>query len=524
MWFEIAVGTFLLGQFIYHRWIEDKDQSKPRTEIEVPKFEEGAVYPIVYGRCRIDSPVLAWIGTPHTANFNSLGVITYCVSMYYLIGIPFLNGTNRLHAIWASDMLMQRGAALTSTVDLSDLSGAAIDDDPPPEGIAAVYGFQIFEDTNEMIGGRVEFLNGNDAQVLVSGSTPLTRVAKHMAHSETGSVSLADIPGYRGHMSAFLYNPFVVGLGGDFGYLDPPASLLGFGWSIGASPAVPSMSFEVSSYPEGTGLAGNRQINLEANPADVIYDILTGELKLAIPHARVDITSFTSVAQTLLSEEHGYSMALDTAQDAREIIGDILKQIDGVIYEDPADMLIKIKLVRGDYNPATLLNLNPTNTRALEQVALGGWTNVVNKVRVVYRDRQFNYKENSAVAHNMANAVGQDGQVREVVLQMPGVCTAALAETIAERELTARSRPIMKCRAIVGRAFRGINPGDVVTVTWPRANVSNVLFRVAQVNRGTLENGDISLDLIQDFNYQHRGSLQVAGGLNVFPGTVELAP
>jgi hypothetical protein len=47
-------------------------------------------------------------------------------------------------------------------------------------------------------------------------------------------------------------------------------------------------------------------------------------------------------------------------------------------------------------------------------------------------------------------------------------------------------------------------PGDVVSLSWPEYGISGVVMRVANVSRGTLANGAIKLDLLQDFFYVWR--------------------
>ncbi len=293
-------------------------------------------------------------------------------------------------------------------------------------------------------------------------------------------------------------------------------------WVHGTTAQLPSYSFECSSYP-AVGLYGS-QVGDEANPADVIYDLLTGTFgKLGLSTDLVDSVSFEAAARTLLDEAHGYSRAFDELRSASEYIADILKQIDAVLYEDPIDSKIKLKLIRADYVPADCLEINPENCQKIETPAAGGWTGRANKIRVTFPKRGSQYTDGSATAQNQANAVGQDGIVEEVVLDFRGVCTQALADTIAGRELAALSRPMFKCSAIVDRSFLRINPGDVVALTWPDWHISGMLMRVAGVTRGSLQSGAIKLDLIQDFFYTAR-RVFVGGGdhgaLGGFPGTL----
>ena len=65
MFLEAAYIGFLLGDFIYHRWFADKPpETPPVRELTVPRTDEGACYPLVYGRCFVDAAVMVWAGTP----------------------------------------------------------------------------------------------------------------------------------------------------------------------------------------------------------------------------------------------------------------------------------------------------------------------------------------------------------------------------------------------------------------------------------------------------------------------------
>lgn len=530
MFLEIASGAFLLGNYIYHRWTaEEPKKPVPQREVMIPRTDEGASYPLVYGRCRVDAPVLVWAGTPSIDNYDDIshdfvsvapGEIRYRAGMLFAIGVPFISGTNKVYRMYAGEVVLNNVGAShfppgpPDYVEMSELDGEGFDEHELRTCRMSTGNFEnpypdpgIVDPTGLHMIGFVEFLNGNPQQQLVNSlGTPITKAGQIMVD---GGVPHAKIPGFRNRMLVCL-------TGGDGLGINPPDDFV-----LGSSPNYPLFSFDVSSYPGGTGLGGTQSIGAEANPMDVLYDVLTSPHKLGFPFARVDLASFTEAAVKLREEGHGYSRAIESPTEGRALIDEICQQVDAVIFEDPTDLLIKVKLVRATYNPADVLRIAPENCLKIENLSLGGWANVVNKVRIIFKNRQEHYREDSVTAHNMANAVGQDGIVREVVLSMPGVCTRALAMVIAQRELAARSRPIMKCRATVDRSLRNVNPGDVLSVTYPDYHLDSVIFRVANVERGTLEDGAVKLDLIQDFNYVRRG-LVVSPDLNSFPPAASL--
>lgn len=190
---------------------------------------------------------------------------------------------------------------------------------------------------------------------------------------------------------------------------------------------------------------------------------------------------------------------------AREMIREVLKQIDGVIFEDTTTGKYKLKLIRSDYSLPDLLHITRRNCRELQNLSIGGPTGAANMVRVVYRNRERGYVDDSAIAQDTANAAGQDGEVREQVLHYPGITHAVLASSVALRELGWLSHDIIKCRALVNREFIDLDPGDAVRLSWTKPDISGIVFRVAgPPHHGKLTDNTIALDLISDPNYQYR--------------------
>lgn len=484
MYLEIAAALYMVGDFIYHR-IQNGDwpfpaqtpPNNPAQEITTPRTDPGAPYPLLYGRCRVKAPILAWTNTVSVFDGPGEGATSpfvYAIDMHFVLGIPPAEGSILLHNVFTGER----------TLDLSIAS-------PPTNAFGApnyfAGGFTQSTDDSRMVGGYYEVLEGRSDQLVVDGGGVATTILGHQM-LEAGVVA-GQIPSYRGFASVFLHdNPAADTMNLEHGK-----------WITGVAPQIQAYGFEISARPAGLG---SGPIGDDLNPVDVVYDILVE--KLGISTAKLDMASLTAAASTLRDEAHGFSRSWEARTTAIDALQEILMQIDAVLFSNPTTGLISLKLIRPDYDPLAILGISPDNCIELQNFAGGSWTDVANKVTVTYTDRENGYQTNTAKAQNQGNAVGQDGQTSEVQLMMPGVCTRELAQAIAARELEARSRPIMKCRAKVYPMFLRVLPGDAVMLTWPRFGISRVVFRVAAVNRGTLENGAITLDLIQDYFYQWR--------------------
>jgi hypothetical protein len=279
-------------------------------------------------------------------------------------------------------------------------------------------------------------------------------------------------------------------------------------YSANAS-TIPPLGFEVSTY-SGATLG---QVGVDANPVTVLIAILTDRFgKLGLDFLDViDNASFVKAAETLSAEGHGYSRAFAGGETAQEMIDDVLRHIDGVLYEEPRDGRLYLRLIRADYDPNAALEVTPSTCDQIEGYETGWGPATVNKLSVKYPRRTNQYQTDIAPADNMANV---DSVLSEVSLEFLGCTTAELASAIAARELAARTRPLAKCRATCTRDFWNTRPGDVVRVTWPEYSVSGKMFRVADVHRGGPDSNAIVLDLIEDFFYVHRGFVLPETGLH----------
>lgn len=538
-WDDAGLAALLVGDYVYHRWFDEPPKPVPAKQVTLPRTDDGAPYPIFYGRTRVKSSIVAWADKPLFAALPEASDPTYhyFLSMMLVIGIPFQEGDQKLLAMWAGDTLFRQSPFNPTgytPVGIADLVGDGSDFGVRYAGVQ-LDTIGLATEWPAAMFGAVEFMDGNDSQRLVDVGTgdPLTEAGRHMTQTVAatadpwgdlyGAINVTDVPGYRGFASVFLYN-----------ILDNVNGVLGadghtlYHWCVGDVPSVPQLSFEMQSLPGSWwGPAQGVPVNEgditrdagDANPMDVLYDILAGTKgKLGINPLRIDTSTFITAAATLYSEGLGYSNTLDAGRNARDIVDEMMRYIDGTIYEDPRDGLIRVKLIRADYDPASLLTISPTTGGIeIKSFAAGGWTDIPNRMRVSFPDRSLDYNDNSGVTPDEANVLGQDGDVREIQIRFDMCRELATANALADRELAARCRPLIKCTAVVDRRYRLLVPGDVVILNWPEWQLSGAVMRVASVNRGSLEDGAVVLSLIQDYFYVWRGNppSRVPGGLSL---------
>lgn len=477
MWPQIIQGGIILGTLAYHRWRDvTKPIPSPSDVLNVPRTEPGEFVPIVFGRCRVDKPVIAWAGNK-TANVDvydpALSTFEFIGDVLYLVGIPFLGGVTRLQGIYIAGRRCENGGTPNNLA--STVPGASV------YNVVAPYEGTL--STNpEFVRVYYEFGDGSPTQDLGASGGGLGTYDRMV----TAGVPAAEIPGFA-CVATF------------------------FARYTANAPTIPGLGFEVSTY-SGATLG---QVGLDANPVSVIIAILCDRFgKLGLSYLdTIDNASFVKAAETLAAEGHGFSRAFDGGESAKEMIDQVLEQIDGLIYEEPTTGRLVLKLIRPDYDANAVLDVTPSTCVALEGYEVGWGPSTVNKLVVKYRRRQHQYQVDTATADNEANLVGQDGLLNEVALDYPGCTTPELANVLAARELAARSRPLAKCRATVDRTFWNTRPGDVVRVSWPNYSVAGRMFRVVGVSRGDATSNTIVLDLFEDFYFVHRGAILPDTGL-----------
>ena len=264
----------------------------------------------------------------------------------------------------------------------------------------------------------------------------------------------------------------------------------------GTSPQLPKQEFVFTSTLGGTINGG-----YDVNPISFLLRVLTDqEWGLGISESLIDLTNFGTVAGSfgdLAGLEHfGISGYLTQQQGGDEIIGEILRTVDAVLYRAPDTGLLSVQTIRGGYDLSGATALDETNCKELE------WTrrdiaDTVNEITVQYTDRDRDFTTNVVTVQDHAN-IHATGSVRSQTMQFPYISTEAQALQVAARELKANTLPLGSGTAVVSRAAWDAVPGDVIKVSWARYGLVNVACRVTSASSGNLDDGTVTLELAED--------------------------
>lgn len=268
---------------------------------------------------------------------------------------------------------------------------------------------------------------------------------------------------------------------------------------LGTNLYIKAPSFVVRRCPNSLGLAGGKEnISGDCNPAAAIYDILTDTTwGLGIPAALIDSASFVTAGNTLYTEGNGVSFAFDSVAPAADWIDEILRHVDGLLFEDPLTGKIKLSLTRADYSVGAL-PLIDDSIAELDRFSRPSWDDLKNAVRVSYIDRSADFMERTVKAQELASIEARGGD--EVLEEIPfsGFSNAAAAQRAAGRALTAVSFPVARITLKANRKVWSLRPGSVFRWTWPALGITDLPFRVARVRTGGVDDSTLEIDAVQD--------------------------
>ena len=235
----------------------------------------------------------------------------------------------------------------------------------------------------------------------------------------------------------------------------------------------------------------------DMNPAHILREVLTDpDWGMGYPEADVDNASFTTAADTLYSEGMGMSILWDKQQQLSDFLAIVLRHIDGSLYTDRATGKFVLKLARGGYDIPSLLLLDESVVERVTDFKRSTVAELTNQVSVVYWDKSTG-KNNSVTVQDIALAASQGATVG-TTSQYPGFTNGTIATKAAARDLKALSTPLASATLYVTRKAASLNIGDVFRFAWAEYGISQVVFRVTNIELGELTSNLIKLSVVED--------------------------
>ncbi|MDG3394308.1 phage tail protein [Vibrio parahaemolyticus] len=291
-----------------------------------------------------------------------------------------------------------------------------------------------------------------------------------------------------------------------------------FMWGTGA--ALKALGFELSRYPKNTSgqLAENCKIGQDANPAFIIYEVLTNKVwGLGESPSDFDLESFEMVAQRLYEEKMGVSLIVDSVSAAKTVVNEMLRTVDGCFVLNSKTGLHEIKLVRDDYNINDLAILDESSVVEVRDHSRAALDKLVSEIRVSFKSRANMYETRSVARQNLGVFFSRNTtEFKDTAYN--AVTSEELAWKLAWRDLVAASSDLASLEIVCTREAADLNVGDVFIFKFAPLSIEQQVYRVTSVDYGTIRNGMVTLTATADvFGMMHNSySSDVESEYNTF--------
>lgn len=243
--------------------------------------------------------------------------------------------------------------------------------------------------------------------------------------------------------------------------------------------------------PIGGGLVGPHQwmvINMtddinNMNPAHILRECLTDEsFGLGFPELDIDDTSFEDAARTLFDEGLGLSYFAEDEITTHEFIKLIIKHINAAYYPDQTTGKFTLKLIRDDYNEASIPTLGESQIKNITEYSRNDPEDGFNSVTVVYWDSRLG-KNSSITVDNIA-LIEKTGHVNNTTINYPAFTNWEVASKAASRDLKTLTSPLLNATIEVNRTASNLNIGDVFKFEYPDYHEGYVVMRITKIDFG----------------------------------------
>ena len=235
----------------------------------------------------------------------------------------------------------------------------------------------------------------------------------------------------------------------------------------------------------------------DLNPAEAIYEILTNKnWGCDYTKDRIDVQSLVDIGITCEEEGLGVSIVGSEYTTAEYYISKILEHINGVKYDEPVTGKLTFKLIRNDYQVDDIPVFDQSNCVSCVFSRLD-WSNSVTAVSANFTDAKNKYNTGQLTQQDVANVKITHNNV-EKNIDATYFTTADNAKIMAQTQLLSSGYPLASITLETNRAGYDITAGQPILITWDAYGLSKVVFRVTDVDYGTLTSGNIKITAIED--------------------------
>lgn len=237
---------------------------------------------------------------------------------------------------------------------------------------------------------------------------------------------------------------------------------------------------------------------LDVNPMELLYAGFTQKFGMpGVDTTAIDMESWQRDAEILFNEGLGMSLLVQQSITGKDLCEEVLRLADGILYQDDSTGKMVSKLIRYDYDVADLPVIDMSIIKELVNFSKTTWEQTYNQCRVVFKDRDNEYAEKVATAQDFAN-INFQNRVRNVDISVPGCYVNEVGNVLATRQLTLLSVPLFQIELRCNRRASTYKPGDAFIFNYAPYGISMMIMRVKKVNKGTLTDGVVTIEAVQD--------------------------
>jgi hypothetical protein len=265
---------------------------------------------------------------------------------------------------------------------------------------------------------------------------------------------------------------------------------------LGESPSLRVIKATVACFSRSLGQTTDPIMNdTEINPVEAIAVIITDKWRgLGRDISEIDMTNFVEISNVLKNEGQGVALAITSSQTGKELIAEILRQVDGSIYEDATTGKVMLGLNRDDdpvvgfFDESEIVDITNFSKTSFEDV--------VSEVRVSYSKLD---GDSGAVAMAQDAAIANMmGRRKSVVISYPFCYSPETANKLAARELSRMSNPLFTMTIEMRKRSYNLKPGSVIEISWAKYGIQNLRVRIQKFDLGELANNRVVFNCIQD--------------------------
>lgn len=276
------------------------------------------------------------------------------------------------------------------------------------------------------------------------------------------------------------------------------ARLVWRGGYVGMSKYIKEWAVQLQRLPTALG-SGYHDINGEANPAEMLYEILTSKIwGLGASNLDIETSTFQSSAKQLYDEKFGLSMVWDGSKSLRDMADDILAHIDATLFVNVLTGKWELSLHRAlsqeQIDGLLEITEDMIDLESYSRPTLDETTNEV----VVFWTQDGDTTKWPAKAQDLGLFQVHDKQFISTSVSYLGVTSYELAARLATRDLAQLGYPLVKISFKSNRIPYNLKPASYFRFSYAPLGIKDMVCIVLGVGYGTLDDNVISVEAVQD--------------------------